>query len=130
MGNGDEERGFTVVDKRGDAEEQTTPPESPAAEASPPPTDLPPAEPGALPEADFTSFLLSLATSALFHMGLVADPESGERAEPNLQLARHTIDTVALLQQKTAGNLTAEEEELMTNLLTELRMRFLDATSA
>ncbi len=129
MGNGDEERGFTVVDKRGQADDGATEPTPPAAEAASPGEGAP-AEPGALPEADFTSFLLSLATSALFHMGLVADPESGERAEPNLPLARHTIDTLALLQEKTQGNLTDEEQELLTNLLTELRMRFLDAGSA
>ena len=128
MGNGDEERGFTVVDKRGQADDDATEAAPPAGEAAPP--EGGPQEPGALPEADFTSFLLSLATSALFHMGLVADPQTGERAEPNLPLARHTIDTLVLLQEKTQGNLTDEEQELMTNLLTELRMRFVDAGSA
>lgn len=125
MGNEDEERGFTIVDRRGESDEGTGAAKDVADDGS----KAPPGEPGPLPEADLTSFLLSLATSALFHMGLVADPESGERAEPNLPLARHTIDTLALLQQKTQGNLSGEEEELLTNLLTELRMRFLDAST-
>jgi len=115
-----EERGFTISDKRGEDRQ------APATE-SPPPAPDEGAE-GPIPEADFPSFLLSLATSALFHMGLIADPESGERSEANLPLARHSIDTLALLQEKTQGNLTAEEEELLTNLLTELRMRFVEAT--
>ncbi len=115
-----EERGFTISDKRGENREEPEPESTPPAEGH--------AQEGAIPEADFPSFLLSLATSALFHMGLIADPESGERSEANLPLARHSIDTLSLLQEKTQGNLTAEEEELLTNLLTELRMRFVEAT--
>jgi hypothetical protein len=131
------ERGFTIVDRRGTAAgEEDAPAEEPTAEEEAPaeePTtedEAPAEEPagGPFPEADFPSFLLSLATSALHHLGLVADPESGARAEPNLALARHTIDTLALLQRKTEGNRTDEEEELLANLLTELRMRFVDAS--
>jgi len=129
MGNEDEERGFTVVDRRGESADGADATGDAAIDATSDASDVPKGEPGALPEADLTSFLLSLATSALSHMGLVADPESGQKAAPNLPLARHTIDTLALLQQKTQGNLTGEEEELMTNLLTELRMRFLDAST-
>ena len=115
------DRGFTIVDKRGEAENDDAPPA---------PEEAPGAGPDLLPEADFASFLLSLATSALFHLGLVADPETGEAAPPNLPLARHTIDTLDLLKQKTEGNRTDEEDELLTNLLTELRMRFVDASKA
>lgn len=114
------ERGFTIVDRRGERDEE------PEEEAAPTPERT--ASGASLPEADFPSFLLSLATSALFHLGLVADPETGERTEPNLELARHTIDTLALLEGKTQGNLTDEEAELLTNLLTELRMRFVEAS--
>lgn len=111
------ERGFTIVDRRGSGGVE---PQGQAEEAHAAPVEL--------PEADFASFLLSLATSALYHLGLVAEPETGEQAEPNLPLARHTIDTLVLLQRKTEGNRTDEEEELLTNLLTELRMRFVDAS--
>ncbi len=116
------ERGFTIVDRRGERDEEPEEEEvvAPASERT--------AGGASLPEADFPSFLLSLATSALFHLGLVADPETGERTEPNLELARHTIDTLALLEGKTRGNLTDEEAELLTNLLTELRMRFVEAS--
>jgi len=73
------------------------------------------------------SFSLSLATSALYHMGLVADPETGQPGEANLPVARQTIDTLVMLQEKTEGNLSDEEQGLLTNLLTELRMRFIEA---
>lgn len=109
-----EQRGFTIVDKRGDDEAE--------AAAAPPPQEEP-----LLPPVDLPSLLISLGTSALFHLGLVADPESGEPVEKNLELARHTIDTIELLQDKTQGNLTPDEEALFQNLLTELRMRFVEA---
>lgn len=133
---GDEEhkdRGFTVVDRRGgdDDEEQAETP--PSASAEGPDFTLvgePHAEGGGaepLPPVDFSGLALSLATSALFHLGLVADPETGEPGRKDLRLARHTIDTLELLQDKTRGNLTEEEAALLANLLTELRMRFVEA---
>ena len=61
------------------------------------------------------------------HLGLVGDPEKGERAGPNFPLARQTIDTLEMLQGKTNGNLDAQEKELLENLLYELRMRFVEA---
>lgn len=105
-----QERGFTIVDKRGREEE----PQDPSGQA--------------LPRPDFSGFLLSLGTSALFHLGLVADPESGNAAAPNLPIARHTIDTLELLEEKTRGNLSDEESTLLRNLLTDLRMRFVAAS--
>ncbi|MCP3982947.1 MAG: DUF1844 domain-containing protein [bacterium] len=111
-----EEKGFKIVDRRG---EETDAP-------SPQPADEPPG-PADLPGIDFASFSLSLATSALYHMGLVADPETGKPSEPNLPVARQTIDTLEMLQSKTQGNLTEEEQGLLVNLLTELRMRFVEA---
>ena len=105
--------GFTIVDKRED--------ETPEAEA---------AAPNPLPPVDFAGFLISLATSALYHLGLVPDPATGQPGEKNPDLARHTIDTIELLQEKTKGNLTDEEEALVRELLTELRMRFVEAGSS
>ena len=124
MSTENEERGFTIVDRRGAGREEHT---EQTAPASPPPEGK--AAAGSLPEVDFPSFLLSLATSALYHLGLVADPQTGEKAERNLPLARQTIDTLALLETKTRGNLTDEETELLTNLLTELRMRYVESSS-
>ncbi len=76
---------------------------------------------------DFSTFVLSLGTSAFYHLGLVADPETGERATPNRELARQTIDTLEMLRQKTQGNLGTEEERLVESLLYDLRMRFVEA---
>ena len=106
--------GFTIVDKRG-REGET----EPAAAAAPP-----------LPKADFAGLALSLATSALFHLGLIAEPETGSPGQKNLPMARHSIDTLELLEQKTQGNLTAEEAELLAKLLTELRVHYVEASRA
>ena len=73
----------------------------------------------------FPSLLLSLNTSALFHMGELAHPEDGKKTV-DLDLAKHAIDTIALLQEKTAGNLTQDEKELLTRILYELKMRYVN----
>jgi hypothetical protein len=84
------------------------------------------AEPGeAMPPIDFTTFVLSLSTSVLMHLGLVDGPD-GSRAEPSPQLARQTIDLIALLQEKTRGNLTGAEEQLLDQVLFDLRMRYVE----
>ncbi len=115
---GDEEKGFTIVEEGGSSDAATGPDETTA-----PPTgaDQPP--------VDFPSFCLSLATSALYHMGVAPHPESGEAPEKNLPLARHTVDTLEMLQRKTRGNLDEEEARLLESLLYELRMRFVEAGS-
>ena len=82
--------------------------------------------PGALPKIDFSTFILSLSTSTLYHLGIAEDPATGAKGEPDLPLASQTIDTLALLQEKTRGNLDAEEERLLSGLLYELRMRFVE----
>lgn len=110
---GSEERGFVVVDKRGRDEE---------------PAPVAP-EPGAreLPKPDFAALLISLGHSVLYHLGLVADPQSGQRGERNLTLAHETIDLVEMLEEKTRGNLTPDEERLLKDLLYDLRMRYVEA---
>ena len=80
------------------------------------------------PDLSFTAFVLSLASSAAIHFGDLPDPISGERAEPNLEGATQMIDILSLLEQKTRGNLTAEEREVLGQVLYELRMRFVEAT--
>ncbi len=81
----------------------------------------------ALPQVDFATFLLSLGHSALLHMGMAGAPE-GVVAEVNLPLARQTIDLIGLLEEKTKGNLSGEEERLLHQLLTDLRLRFVEAS--
>jgi Domain of unknown function (DUF1844) len=75
----------------------------------------------------FTGFVLSLATTAAVHFGDIADPNTGERAEPNLLAAQQMIDIIAMLQEKTRGNLIEPEERLVDDLLYELRLRFVQA---
>ena len=75
----------------------------------------------------FTGFILSLATTAAVHFGDIADPSTGEPLEPNLVAAGQMIEIIALLQEKTKGNLSDPEARLMDDLLYELRMRFVQA---
>jgi hypothetical protein len=108
------ERGFVVVDKRGAGAEEAPPPEPEAARS--------------LPRPDFASLVISLGHSVLFHLGLVADPQTGEKGARDLPLARQTIDLVEMLQEKTRGNLTADESRLLEDLLYDLRARFVEAS--
>ncbi len=80
-----------------------------------------------MPTVTFSSLLLSLNTSALFHMGELPHPESGKIVK-ELELAKHAIDTIALLETKTKGNLTPEEKELLTRILYELKMHYVRLT--
>jgi len=79
------------------------------------------------PQLSFTAFVLSLASTAAIHFGDLSDPLSGERSEPNLEGATQMIEILALLEQKTRGNLTAEEREMLNQVLYELRMRYVEA---
>ncbi len=75
----------------------------------------------------FSGFILSLATTAAVHFGDIADPNTGEQAEPNLQAAAQMIELIAMLQERTKGNLIEPEERLLDDLLYELRLRFVQA---
>jgi hypothetical protein len=77
-----------------------------------------------LPEVTFTSFILSLNTSALYHMGELPHPETGGKIVDR-ELAKHTIDTLGLLAEKTTGNLDANEHDLLTRIVYELKMHFI-----
>jgi hypothetical protein len=78
-----------------------------------------------LPTLDFATFVLSLNHSALLHMGDAPHP-TGEAPEKDLPLARQTIDLLSLLEEKTKGNLTGDEERLLSHVLFDLRMRFVE----
>ena len=80
----------------------------------------------ALPEIDFGTFIMSLASSVLVHLGEIEHPDSRAR-EPNLPLAKQTVDILGMLREKTRGNLTQEEAQLLDNLLYDLRMKYVDA---
>jgi len=79
------------------------------------------------PDIDFNTFILSLSTSALMHLGKLP---GAEEATVNLAHAKQAIDCIALLEHKTRGNLTGEEERLISEILYDLRLRFVAATKA
>jgi hypothetical protein len=81
-------------------------------------------------EITFVAFVLSLAHTAAVHLGDVADPVSGEAGEVHLPAAQQMIDILALLEAKTRGNLSAEERQLLEQILFELRMRFMEVSKA
>ncbi len=79
---------------------------------------------------DFSTFVLSLGTSALYQLGEIGDSDSGaeEPVEPNHPVARQTIDALEMLTEKTHGNLTDTESKLLESILYELHMRFVEAS--
>jgi len=84
------------------------------------------ADSGELPKVDFSTFVLSLGTTALYQLGAVPDPASGETVEADPLVAQQTIDTLEMIRDKTRGNLDEEERKLIDSLLYELRMRFVE----
>jgi hypothetical protein len=120
-----ESRGFTVTDRRGETREDAPKPDA----KNPPKRPEPPREGrGKTPRTiDFATFVMSLSTSAFVHLGLVEDPVTHERAK-NLELAKQDIDLLEMMAEKTRGNLTPQEAEMMEHVLYELRVRFVEAT--
>ncbi len=76
-----------------------------------------------MPEVTFTAFIMSLNTAALFHCGELADPETGKTGQ-DLVLVKHTIDTLDLLKEKTRGNLSKDEDNLLETVLYDLKLRY------
>ena len=128
--SGDDDKGYKVTDRRAFTPEGELRDDQAATSQG---ADQPAAAPRqtaggvAFPEIDFTTFVLSLASNALIQMGAAAaGPEGG--GEVDLPLARQTIDIIAMLQQKTRGNLSGEEERLVDHILYDLRMQYVAAT--
>jgi Domain of unknown function (DUF1844) len=132
MASGDSKsEGFRVTDRRSFGEggepkaEVTSPPAAnPPSSGGTPVT--PPAATTSLPAVDFHTFVLSLGSSALLHLGEIEHPDVGA-TQKDLPLAKHTIDILVMLEQKTKGNLTPAEEKLMQSLLYDLRLRYVEA---
>ncbi|MDP9150582.1 MAG: DUF1844 domain-containing protein [Myxococcota bacterium] len=82
-----------------------------------------------LPRLDFATFVLSLSHSALVHLGEALNPDTGG-SEMNLPLARQTIDLISMLEEKTKGNLTGDEERLVGQVLFDLRMRVVELSKS
>jgi hypothetical protein len=77
---------------------------------------------------DFYTFVLSLGSSVLIHLGDAPHPETGKPVERNLALAQQSIEILAMLQQKTRGNLSPEEDKLLDQLLLDLKLRYVEAS--
>src|SRR5262245_46922317 len=125
MGESTGKGGFTVTDRRSFNEGG----EPRAPEESPPAADAAgTAAAGApnLPAVDFHTFVLSLGSSALLHLGELEHPDVGA-PQKDLPLAKHTIDILVMLEEKTRGNLTPAEEKLIGSLLYDLRLRYVEA---
>ena len=118
----------TETEEKEEKEEKETPPadekkeaettaasEEPAAEEEEPPLQF--------PEINFATFVASLNASALLHLGAIEDPSSGTRNK-NLPMAKQTIDILNMLQEKTSGNLSTEEENMLKNILYDLRIMY------
>jgi len=146
MGDGKEGDGkrpaFTVSDRRTFAPGAEPGPPGPGAAAvgagdaasTPPAADEPRSDgstASAFPPVDFHTFILSLGSSALLHLGEL-DAPSGEddSVTPDLPLAKHTIDVIAMLEERTRGNLTAPEARLIESLLYDLRLRYVERTKS
>ena len=80
-----------------------------------------------LPEVTFSTFILSIGSSALVQLGEVPDPESGQMME-NLLAAKHSIDILSMLQEKTKTCLEQDEKQLLDTLLYDLRMKYVVKT--
>lgn len=113
-----QEKGFTVSDKRYSGGTK--------GEERMPSQDKTPLTP--LPEMDFSTFLISISSTALLHFGDVPDPITNQK-EKNLPMVKQTIDIIGMLKEKTKGNLTLEEENLIDSILYDLRMRYIKEVS-
>jgi hypothetical protein len=124
--------GFTIKDRRafdseGKAREPSETAQDAAEKAQEKPKEETTEKAPPLPEVNFSSFLLSLSSSVLLHLGEIPDPQSGAKKK-DMALAKQSIDILTLLKEKTEGNLTEEEKNLLENLLYDLRMRFVKAS--
>ncbi|MGO9145175.1 MAG: DUF1844 domain-containing protein [Desulfomonilia bacterium] len=121
----EEKKSYTFLDKRGlDQGVAETPQETTKFDPQPQEGKN---QRGSAPAIDFTTLVMSFASAALVSMGRVPDPAVGT-VQKNLVIAQQNIDIIHLLHEKTKGNLTADEERLMDQVLYELRMSYVDAT--
>ncbi len=123
-----QEKGFVVKDKRFSAQKEAAEDsqikeEAKREEGS---EETVSEEDAPLAEITFTNFILSVSTSALIQLGVIQDPATKQLAK-YLPLAKQTIDLIGMLKEKTKGNLNPEEENLIENILYDLRIRYVKA---
>ena len=142
-----DEKGFVIKDRRlfSETEQQQSeqPPDQKAGKAEDRPSEPSARKNGAeskagpkeaqrtadeprLPAINFATFVLSLNSSALVHLGIIEDPASGKK-EKLLPLAKQTIDILGMLEEKTRGNLSNEEENILKHILYDLRISYVKA---
>ncbi len=127
-----ENQGFTVQDRRrfspqtGAARDETTEAPQAASQAAPQAAAEQSAQASPLQEIDFSTFVISLSTQALMHLGEIANPVGGN-IETDIGVAKQLIDLVGMLKEKTRGNLNANEDRLMEGILFDLRMKYVEA---
>jgi hypothetical protein len=131
-----EGKGFVVQDRRRfspetgearqDAPEQTSPSAPDAAVSAPDAGAAREPEQEALPEINFSAFVISLSTQALMNLGEIANPLTG-KVEADVPVAKQMIDILAMLKDKTRGNLNASEDRLLEDILFDLRMKYVEA---
>ena len=128
-------RQFTSEGKiRQESETEPEPDEAPPPQAEDPPPQVQEEKPPETAEQDtqegmnFSSFLLSLATTGMVHLGEIPEPTTGQKLE-NLEAASQMIDILGILKEKTEGNLLSKESQLLESLLYELRMKFLSKSN-
>lgn len=122
----DKRRRYEEDDSASDQQERPEPAQEPADTIEPKTADN--TQEGAeAPPISFSTFILSLASSAAYHMGGFQDEVSG-KTSINLDLAKQSIDILAILEEKTKGNLNEEEASLLTHSLYDLRMKFVETS--
>ena len=135
MAEKEEEKGFVIKDRRRFAEGVETGEgrQEPQSETGPAEKDaFRPEEAsageqrarGPLPEVTMSTFIFSLSSSALVHLGAIPEPETNQTMV-DLPIAKQIIDTLGMLQEKTKGNLDQDEERLLKSVLYDLRMRYI-----
>jgi hypothetical protein len=128
-----EGKGFKVADRRRFSPDTGEPREANEEGSSPEPRrgseqaeSGPPGDREALPPIAFSTFLISLSTQALLHLGEISDPLTG-KLEKDVELAKQMIDIIGVLKEKTRGNLDDEETKLVDDILFSLHMKYVEA---
>jgi len=129
----EEDKGFKVKDHRafakedqatdGKEEEQKSADEPRAPAAEEPTETVEDGEQFQLPQINFSTFIVSLNASALVNLGMMDDPASGKKVK-NLAIAKQTIDILSMLQEKTVGNLSQDEESMLKSILYDLKINY------
>jgi hypothetical protein len=122
----EEERGFVIRDKRGRSEPEASSPPSSKTSTAEAASSMETSHPS--PPLSFSSFVFSLGTSSLMLMGESLDPQQSAPSM-NLPQAKEIIDILSMLEEKTKGNLSSDEESVLGDMLYTLRMKYVSLTS-